>query len=246
MHPVLFSIGSLKIYSYGVFTALAMLVAFVATMRSARRAGVDPLHAADLLFFMFVSGVVGARLFFVLQHLEEYRGEPWRAFFLREGGLVWYGGFIVSASTALVYAYWRRWPLLKLCDFFAPVLALAHGVGRLGCFFNGCCFGKAASWGIAFPDDPTPRIPVQLYEAASLVALSLYLFRLAGEKRNEGSVFAAYLFFYGVLRFCLEFLRGDQTLYAGLTLPQWTSLGLVAAGALVWRMVSGGRKGKAA
>lgn len=242
MHPVLFSFGSVEIYTYGFFTALAMIVAFAATMRTARRAGVDPLQAADMLFFLFVAGIVGARLFYVLQHFDEYGSRPWRAFLLREGGLVWYGGFIVSASAGLVYARWRGWPLLRLCDFYAPVLALAHGVGRLGCFMNGCCFGKPVSWGVAFPGDVVPRVPVQVYEAASLIALALYLFRLGSVKRREGSVFAAYLFLYGTLRFCLEFLRGDQTVYSVLTLPQWTSLGLIAAGAAVYAMISRGRR----
>ncbi len=243
MHPILFEIGSLTFYSYGFFTALAMVAAFVATMRTARRAGLDPVQAADILFFIFVAGILGARLFYVLQHFDEYQSAPWRALMLREGGLVWYGGFIVSASAGLVYARWRGWALLKLLDFYAPIIALGHGVGRLGCFMNGCCFGKVVSWGVTFPGDTLPRVPVQIYEAASLVALSLYLFRLGGVKRHEGSVFAAYLFFYGALRFCLEFLRGDQTHYGFFTIPQWTSAGLIAAGGAVYFMVSkGGRR----
>lgn len=247
MHPVLFEIGPVTVYSYGLFTALAMLAAFVATMRTARGAGIEPVQAADILFFLFVSGILGARLFYVMQHLDEYGSAPWRALMLREGGLVWYGGFIVSASAGLVYARWRGWPILKLADLYAPVLALAHGIGRLGCFLNGCCFGKAVSWGVTFPGDALPRVPVQLYEAASLIALSLYLFRVARVKRHEGTVFAAYLVLYGALRFCLEFLRGDQTAYFAFTIPQWTSLGVMASGVLVYRMVSrGGRPGRAA
>src|SRR5262245_36325763 len=116
-----------------------MVVAFIATMRTAPRAGVDPVQAADILFFLFVAGVIGARLFYVIQHFDEYASAPWRAFLLREGGLVWYGGLIVSASSGLLYAHWRGWALLKLSDFYVPILALAHGVGRLGCFMNGCC-----------------------------------------------------------------------------------------------------------
>ncbi len=243
MHPILFKIGSLTFYTYGLFTALAMVAAFIAAMRTCRRAGIDPVQAADILFFIFVSGIVGARLFYVLQHLDEYGSAPWKALMLREGGLVWYGGFIVSASLGLIYARWRGWPMLKLLDFYAPIIALGHGVGRIGCFMNGCCFGKAVSWGVTFPADILPRVPVQIYEAASLAALSLYLFRLGSVKHREGAVFAAYLFLYGVIRFCLEFLRGDQVHYGLFSIPQWTSVGLAAAGVAVYLMISkGGRR----
>ena len=229
MHPVLFEISGVAVYSYGFFVALALLTAFWASGRRAAHYGFSKKDASDLLFILFAAGVAGARLFFIVQNPGDYLAHPWKVFFLREGGLVWYGGFFGAAAAGIAYARWKKWPLLKACDLFAPVLALAHGVGRIGCFLNGCCYGKEAA---GF------RHPVQLYEAGVLFVLSLSLFSFSGRlKDREGALFACYLFLYGVLRFTLEFWRGDQALFAGLTPPQWMSLLLVAGSLILFQSV---------
>ncbi len=242
MHPVLFSMKSVTIYTYGFFVALAMLAVFLLADRRASSLGISRAIVIDLIFLLFVSGVVGARLFFVAQHFEDYREHFWKLFSIQEGGLVWYGGFLTAAFLGLVYASARKWPLLPLCDFFAPLLALAHGIGRLGCFLNGCCFGKVtdSALGVTFPGDSVARHPVQLYEAVFLFILSAFLFYLSSKKKRDGDVFIGYLIFYGVFRFFIEFLRGDQTLLAGLTYPQWTSILLFAGG--IFLMIQLSRK----
>ncbi|HTL71335.1 MAG TPA: prolipoprotein diacylglyceryl transferase [Candidatus Eisenbacteria bacterium] len=248
MHPILFHIGSFTVYTYGFFAAVAMLAAFFAAGRRAGRLGLPASMVYDLVLLLFVSGVAGARLFFVLQHLDDYREHPAEVLLLREGGLVWYGGFILAACAGLCYAHRRRWPVLRLCDFFAPILAVAHAFGRLGCFFNGCCFGRVtgSSLGVLFPGETFRRLPVQIYEAALLVALAYFLDFVASRRPREGSVFIAYLLGYSTLRFGLEYLRGDQTVYAGLTPPQWTSVALFAGGVFLYfilrrRAVPGGK-----
>lgn len=156
MHPDLFHIGSVTVHTYGVFVALAIGVSFwIAEVRAARL-GLDRVVIADLVFLLFISGIAGARLFFVFQHFSDYRDDLWRVFFLQEGGLVWYGGFITASACAVLYAAKRRLAVLSLCDFFSPILPLAHAIGRLGCFFNGCCYGRVAPkpWGIFFPANP--------------------------------------------------------------------------------------------
>jgi phosphatidylglycerol:prolipoprotein diacylglycerol transferase len=220
MRPVLFEIGGVAVYTYGLFAALALLAALWAAGRRAGRFGLSRKDASDLVFIFFACGILGARLFYIAQHPAEYLAHPLKILSLREGGLVWYGGFFGAAAAGALYAKWKKWPLLTVCDLFAPVLPLVHGVGRIGCFLNGCCYGKEAA---GF------RHPVQLYEAGSLFALSGLLFLLSAKlKAREGALFAAYLFFYGLLRFTVEFWRGDQTAFAGLTPPQWTSLLLIA------------------
>ncbi len=245
MHPVLFTAGPITVYTYGLFVALGLAAALVMVLRRADRAALPRAMALDLLFLFFVAGVAGSRLFYVLQHAEDYAADPARIFALREGGLVWYGGFITAASTGLIYARVHRWPILRLCDFFAPVVAVAHALGRLGCFFNGCCYGRitGGGWGLVFPGDTFRRHPVQLYEAAALLVLAVALeWTLRRRPRREGVLFIAYLAAYGVLRFLLEFLRADQVPVAGLTPPQWTSLLLIAgAAALGARLRHGGR-----
>ena len=239
MHPILFQIGSFTVYSYGFFVALAVGVSFFAASRRAKLFGLDHAMVTDLIFMLFISGVIGARLFYVLQHFQEYRADFWRAFYLQEGGLVWYGGFLFAATTGVIYAAKRRWPVLTLCDFFSPILPLAHAIGRLGCFFNGCCFGRCTvpPWGITFPYETSPRIPTQLYESALLLLLSAFLFRLSSRKKREGEIFVLYLFFYALLRFGVEFFRGDQVHLAGLTPPQWTSAMLLAGAAFLFLFI---------
>ncbi len=224
MHPTLFQIGSFTIYSYGFFVALAMILAFFAAQWQAKTLKVSAGTATDLLFFLFVSGVIGARLFFIAQNFGDYQKDFWSLFSLREGGLVWYGGFVAATLAGVVYGRTRRLPFFKWCDFLAPILALGHGVGRIGCFFNGCCYGRVTAGRL---------IPIQLYESALLLVLSAYLFRRIRRPHADGEIFAQYLACYSVSRFVIEFWRGDQILVAHLTIPQWISLFLFL-GAAAW------------
>jgi phosphatidylglycerol---prolipoprotein diacylglyceryl transferase len=235
MHPVLFTFQNFTVYTYGFFAALAMLTVFLVAGRMADSKRLPRDIAYDLLFLLFLTGVIGARLFFVLQHLSDFSAVPLQIFSIREGGLVWYGGFITAASAGLYYAWKKDWPVLNLCDFFSPLVALGHGIGRIGCFMNGCCYGReAGAWGVVFPGDSVSRLPVQLYEAGGLFFLAAVTAWFYSQKRRDGEVFIAYLAGYGILRFGLEFLRADQILYAGLTLPQWTSLLLIMGAIFIY------------
>ena len=218
MYPVLLKTPYFTIYSYGFCMALAVLLAWFISSKlsqhfSNRQTG-SPYSAStatDLLFVFFASGIAGARLFYVLQHPGEYAGRWQAVLFLQEGGLVWYGGFLGGVACGLLYMKQRRIPILVWADLFAPVLALSHAVGRVGCYLNGCCYGRDG-------------YPVQIYEAVLLCTISALLFVRLFRQKKEGEIFALYLIAYGLLRFGLEFFRGDQTAYAGLTLPQWISL----------------------
>jgi phosphatidylglycerol:prolipoprotein diacylglycerol transferase len=226
MHPVLFSLDSLTVYSYGFFVALAVVLVFVIGEKRAILLGIPQSVAVDLIFLLFVAGVIGARLFFVMQHFRDYQDNMWKIFSLQEGGLVWYGGFLTAASAGFLYARWRKWSVLKLCDFFAPLLPLAQAVGRAGCFLNGCCYGVVTRlpFGVLFPDESATRHPTQLYETFFLTGLSFFLFWRSGKSRFEGALFIYYLLFYSAFRFGVEFLRGDQERSVFLTIPQWMSV----------------------
>src|SRR3989338_4604157 len=116
MHPILFQIRGVTIYTYGFFVALAVLISFLSVSRRARAFGIDEGLAGDLVFLSFVAGVIGARLFYVVQHFEGYHSDPWQVFSIAEGVLVWYGGFLASASAGLGIAIWKRWPVLRIGD----------------------------------------------------------------------------------------------------------------------------------
>jgi phosphatidylglycerol:prolipoprotein diacylglycerol transferase len=217
MHPVLFKFHGLTLYSYGLCVAIAVTLALWLSARRAKSRGLSPSAAVDLLFIAFLGGIAGARVFYVLQHLPEYRPNWMSVFWIQEGGLVWYGGFIFAALSGAFYCRRSRLPVLIWSDLFAPVVALAHGIGRIGCFLNGCCYGKNG-------------LPAQLFESAGLFLIAGLLFMAVPQKARAGRVTAWYLFLYGALRFGVEFLRGDQPLFFVLTLPQWISLAAVSAG----------------
>ncbi len=230
MHPVLFKIGPTTVYAYGFFMAAAFFIAYFMAQKKADVLGLSRGAVSDLFFILLLSGVAGARLFYVLQHPEEYRGQWVRVWMIQEGGLVWYGGFLTAALTGILVAWFRKWPILKWADFLAPYLSLGQAIGRIGCFLNGCCFGKPCDlpWAVRFPESAILRHPVQLYEAAASFLIFLYLLSVLNRKSHkEGSVIVLYIFLYGTARFAIEFLRGDQTLTGGLTPPQWTSLLLI-------------------
>ncbi len=225
MHPILFKFQGLTIYAYGFCVALAVTLALVISIQLAPRKHLSPSTAVDLLFISFVSGITGARLFYVMQHLEAYRAHWISIFWIQEGGLVWYGGFIFAVLAGVIYCRRHRLSVLRWTDFFAPLLSLAHGIGRIGCFLNGCCYGRTTNlfFGMRFSEDRILRHPAQLYESSGLFIITAVLFLRASKKNHPGEVTAWYLFLYSGLRFFVEFLRGDQLPIYFLTLPQWIS-----------------------
>lgn len=139
-------------------------------------------------------------------------------------GFVFHGGLIGGAVSGLLAARLFKLKVLKTMDAAAPALCIGHGIGRIGCFCAGCCWGRALPWGGA--------VPVQLMEAAGLFLLGAYLMRKVRPAREEGDAAARYCLIYGAMRFALEFLRGDEVRGAagGLSTGQWLSLVLMAAG----------------
>jgi phosphatidylglycerol:prolipoprotein diacylglycerol transferase len=195
---------------------------------------------SDLVSLAVVGGIVGARLVYVALHWERFLEAPWEVVAVWHGGLVWYGGLWGGLLGAWGYARRRRIPFLALLDAAAPFVALAHAIGRVGCFFNGCCYGRpTTSWcAVIFPGHAEPVIPTQLIEAAGLLGLFVLLrvLQRPAVLRAPGRLFGGYLTLYAVLRFPLEFLRGDQSPFLGpLTLQQLISIGLVVAGVSLMR-----------
>jgi phosphatidylglycerol:prolipoprotein diacylglycerol transferase len=252
VHPVAFQIGSLTIYWYGVMVAAAFLLGLWTAGRRGLRDGLPPEQMVDLGIWIIVAAIAGSRLFYVVAYWkEEFAGAPfWHVFYIRMGGLYFYGGlFGASAATAL-YTRIKRLPLGKVADAFAPSIALGHLLGRFGCFLNGCCYGAPTSlpWGVRFAEShPThgERVhPAQLYESALNLVLYAALAWLHRHKRFDGQVFGAYLVLYGGTRFGLEFLRADYDAYylgGWATAGHLTSIVILLAGVL-WLWVAQRRR----
>ena len=240
MYPVLLKLGPLTLYTYG----LALVVAFtLVTWLAAKTAhGLPPQHVAvfpdqlvDFSGWSLLGGLVGARVFYVLLHWDWFVSSPQDILAIWHGGLVWYGGFLGGLVAGWLYLRAKRLVFLRVVDQFIPFVALGHAVGRIGCFLNGCCYGKpTSSWyGVVFPGQDIPVLPTQLVEALGLLFLYILLRTLQRPTllRRPGWIFSCYLIAYGLLRFLMEFLRGDQTTcWLGLTLQQLISIGTFVVG----------------
>lgn len=239
MHPVLFSIGFLTIYSFGAVIAVGYLLAAALVWVDARRAGKDPVVLLDLGVGLMLSALLGGRVLYILLHLEDYLKDPLEGFKIQHGGLVFYGGFAGALLFVFVFIRKRKLPLWKTLDAIVPYAVLVHAFGRIGCFLNGCCYGKPTHlfWGVFFPGQHYRIHPTQLYESFFLFVL-FGLLRIVSRRkiRGEGSLFCLYLFSYGLFRFGIEFLRGDQeTFFWNFTLPQLFSVVLVAGSLFFWK-----------
>ena len=244
MYPILFKIGSVTIYSYGMMVAIAFLISVYLASRSIVGVG-DNEKIMDLGLVLLISGIIGARLLYVLIEAEYYRANPLEIVMIWKGGLIFYGGFIVAFVCSWVFLKRNKMPILRTCDHIIPYLALGQAIGRIGCFLNGCCFGKPTNlpWGVIFPagsiaGNAYPAIhihPTQLYSAYTnfLIFAILLLFR--NWKKLDGQILYLYFILYSVSRFLIEFLRADNPqILLGLTISQGICVVLFLAGVVMY------------
>ena len=271
MLPVLFHLpewfpilGGEPITSFGVMMMAAFLTGGYILRAEFRRVGRDPDQAWDLLFMAVVGGIVGARLYYAFLNYDRFAADP-LAMLLSRGGMVWYGGFLLAA----VLVVWRirnlKLPVGQTADMAAPALALAYGVGRIGCFLVGDDYGRPTdSWvGIAFPNgappttatnlaerfgvavDPAliakygevlPVHPTQLYETGLSLLIFFLLWSLRQGGRAPGWLFMLWLALAGAERFVIEIFRAkDDRFFGAFTMAQLISVGLIVVG-VAWMM----------
>ena len=238
MHPILFKIGPLNIYSYGVMVALGFGVMTAFIYFRAPKFNLDRDSIIDFSIIVLISGVIGARLLYVLLNFRYYLVNPLEVFNFSRGGLAWYGGFVMALLASVWYVKKKKLDFWASSDFIAPYIALAQGFGRIGCFLNGCCYGIEAPagfpLGLALPHDAL-RHPAQLYSASLLFAIFVILRVWQDKKRFDGEIFLGYCILYSIKRFSVEFLRGDNPrILLGLTLSQVISVFLLAVALLLF------------
>ena len=222
MYPRLFELGALTVYTYGILLAAAYLLGLQFATRRARARGLDQARVLDLGIYIIISALLGAKLLLLITDWNTFVSNPGELLTLLRSGGVFYGGLILAVAVALWYIRRIGLPLWTTCDVFAPGIALGHVVGRLGCFFAGCCYGKPTTvpWAVTFTDPfaaanvgtplNVPLHPTQIYEAG-VEGLILVLL-LATESRGRkfpGRTFWLYMLLYAVSRFAIEFYRGD-------------------------------------
>lgn len=238
MYPVILQIGPLTIYSYGLMMALAVVVCSWALSRESRRAGIPPEKIFDLVFWVMLMGIAGARIFYILLNLEFFRQNLSEIFMIQRGGLAFQGGFILGGLTGYLYIRRQGWPLWVTLDLVAPYLALGHAIGRVGCFFNGCCYGRPVSWGIYFPAHEARLHPTQLYDTAALLFIFLILKYWQKQIKTPGYLFVFYLLLASGERFINEFFRADHAqTYLGMSIYQVVSLGIFIFGLILFSWI---------
>lgn len=235
--PVAFSILGRPVYWYGILVALGFLAAVTHWNRLAKRFGLPEGIGSDLGLIVILGGILGARIAYVLSNAGYFAQHPAEIVRIDQGGLIFYGGFLLSTACVIVMARIRKLPLWPLGDFAISALPLGHAFGRFGCLLNGCCYGAISNVPWAVETAGAMRHPVQLYETIFNLALYAGLHVTLRRSQTPGMTVAAYLIGYGTWRFLIEFLRGDPRtpFLLGLNTSQGLSLTLVAAGiALLW------------
>jgi phosphatidylglycerol:prolipoprotein diacylglycerol transferase len=246
MIPDVLHIGPVPIHIFGIFLALAFLAAGSVAGREFTRKGYDQAVASPVVVWAAVGGIVGARLWLVLDSWGEFLRGP-ASFLLTGGGFVWYGGLLGGALAVTIYFRLAGIPWFRGADAVAPALALGQAIGRIGCQLAGDGDWGAETtvpWGMAYPHavvgwDKPPGVrvhPTPIYECAAYLAIFAFLWRRRREPAPDGALFATYLVLTGAARFAVEFVRVNPRVALGLTEAQLVSLALLALGA--WYLVA--------
>jgi len=265
LHPILFRIplpwgGHFDIATYGVMMALGTIAGVIVALRLAKRDGVSSETVVDVAFWCVMGGIIGAKVWFVVQFWGEFE-DKWDLVRNFRSGLVFYGGFIGGAAGVIGYAAYKHLRLFKMLDVFAAPAALGLAFGRVGCFFNGCCYGiETKTWlGVCFrrvvsgedmtgspafldqmqrgiiPATATATTPVlatQLFEATGALVIFAVMLAMRRYRKIYGEQIALIFVLYPMVRFTVEFFRGDHGPSVwGLTIAQLFSVTAFAAGA---------------
>ena len=218
MYPILIEFGFFKIFTYGLLVATGFLVAILLASSRAEKEGLDSQKVLDLCFYVMVSALLGARLLYVIVEYRYFLDSPLEIFKFWKGGLVFYGGLILGVLISLWYLKRNQMPMWKTADLLAPSIALGQLIGRWGCFFAGCCYGRKTdvAWGITFTD---PRSlapleislhPTQVYLSLNAVFIFIFLMWLSKRKVFDGQILWSYGILYSIGRFLIEYFRGDD------------------------------------
>lgn len=245
-------IGPLTIPTYGLMVALAMVIAYYVLRADMSRRGLAPGHEAAAETFIAIpclAGIIGAKLYHVLETPADLFADPWHDIF-SQFGFAWFGGLIAGFAAFVWLARRYKIPLLEMLDAGSPAAALGYGIGRIGCLLSGDGdYGTSTSlpWGMSFPNGLVPTTdrvhPTPIYELIAACAIAWLLWRIGastmhtsgqGVASTSGRVFAAYLVLTGIARFLVEFIRINPRSFLGMSNAQAASIVSVAAGILLW------------
>lgn len=237
----------IKIASYGLFAVIGAVAAVLFVWLSTRkRTDINRVQLVNIPIVAVIGAFPGAHILYALTQIHylafvvqspEKVFSSWDLFFgwfgVVFGGMVFYGGLIGGLLAAVIYCKVMKLDFMFYADIYTPTIPLFHAFGRIGCFFGGCCYGIECNFGIMY--NGVERFPVQIIECVCNFILAFLLFYLSRKKMKKGSVLALYLIIYPVIRFTLEFFRGDEIrgFLLGLSTSQWISVLLFVIGIIM-------------
>ena len=250
MHPIFIKIGTFEIRWYGVMIALAFIAGTWLGAREARRKGINPDVVYDLLFYVMLASIAGARLYYVVaSNLPYFLEHPLDIVAIWKGGMALHGGLIGGIAAGAWFCHQRGIRFWSFADLLTPSIMLGQAVGRGACTLNGCSYGRPTDlpWAVVFtdPNSAAPHNvalhPTQFYEMATDFTLLALLWRYRDSTRFDGQLLLTYAMLYAIARFVLEFFRGDSLRVGGIPVPQLFSVFLLlfAAGLYLWRRILG-------
>jgi phosphatidylglycerol:prolipoprotein diacylglycerol transferase len=238
-------LGFLHVPTFGLMLWLAAVTAGLVMDRNFRRNGISA-DAVGMVAITVVAGIVGAKLWHVLDTPSEFREQGWRVLW-DTAGFAWFGGLVFGISALILQGWRAKIGPLRTLDLAAPSAAIGYGIGRIGCLLSGDgCYGIETKlpwpWGMGFPNGilatpPGVRVhPTPLYELAAGLAIGVWLWIRGGKPRPAGTILGDYLILTGIARFLVEFIRRNPKVLWGLSNAQLASAGSVLAGVaiLLW------------
>ncbi|MBI2619646.1 MAG: prolipoprotein diacylglyceryl transferase [Ignavibacteriales bacterium] len=266
MYPILFEIGPFTVYSYGLMLALGFLIASWIMTKEYKRKSLDANLAGNITLIALVTGVIGAKVLYLLEHWNHFVADPSGMAF-SPGGLSFFGGFLLATTSIYIYTRSKKINFLTVADGTAPGLMMGYGVARLGCHFAGdgdYGFPTDLPWGTdysrgtyppsealrnfpeitgRFPNGVVPDTilchPTPVYEFLICALFFFVLWKYRTRIATTGKLFMLYLTLAGLERFSIEFLRINPRVLFGLSEYQFIAAGLVLVGAIGWRLLSG-------
>lgn len=256
MNRVALDLGFIQVYWYSIFIFLGMLTACILIYREAKRRNIDNDFLVDLTFYALIFGIIGARLYYVVFNLDYYLSHPIEIFQIWNGGLAIHGGLFAGLITVLVYCKRKKVKAIHILDMIVVGIIIGQAIGRWGNFFNQEAYGAITSLE-ALQAQPIPnfviknmyilgayRQPTFFYESIGcLLGFIVLLFLRTKKDLKQGTLTAAYLIWYGFLRFFIESMRSDALMLGPLKIAQLVSLGFVLVGIIM--IINNIRKEKA-
>ncbi|MGE3063015.1 MAG: prolipoprotein diacylglyceryl transferase [bacterium] len=249
-------INGFTLTSYGLMQALAFAAGLIVLNIMSKKEKIDKDRLYDMAIWIIIGGIAGARIWFVAENFYVYKNDILAILKVWEGGMVFYGGFIGGFLAGLVYLKRNHLDIEQVGDITIPAFSLGIFIGRIGCFLNGCCYGKVSySCGVSFPKDSPayfeqmssgaiphnapsslPVIPTQLIESFSCLIIFVLLIYMYNRRKFKGEIFYSFFVLYGTERFLLDYLRfysKEAMIFKIFSLSQVTSLILIISGFLM-------------